>query len=80
MKIFKFGDPGADIVLIQPVFDQDPEGIKKEASVIAGACSVPFQLIAAGVDDWNNDLSPWEAPPVFGKDGFGGGAAGTLDE
>ena len=31
------------------------------------------------VDDWNDDLSPWKAPAVFGRDGFGGGASKTLD-
>jgi predicted alpha/beta superfamily hydrolase len=30
------------------------------------------------VDDWNADLSPWEAPPVFGSEGFAGGAEATL--
>ena len=27
---------------------------------------------------WNHDLSPWPAPPVFGKEGFGDGAEQTL--
>ena len=26
-----------------------------------------FRLIICQVDDWNRDLSAWEAPPVFGK-------------
>ena len=30
------------------------------------------------MDDWNADLSPWEAPPVFGSEGFAGGAEETL--
>ena len=32
------------------------------------------------MEDWNRDLSPWEAPPVFGKEGFGGRAEETLIE
>ena len=28
--------------------------------------------------DWNNDLSPWEAPAVFGKESFGSGASEML--
>jgi predicted alpha/beta superfamily hydrolase len=32
------------------------------------------------IADWNRELSPWEAPPVFGKEGFGGGAEETLAE
>ena len=30
------------------------------------------------MDDWNLDLSPWQAPAVFGKDAFGGGASDML--
>ena len=37
-----------------------------------------FRLVAFKVDDWNADLSPWEAPPVFGSEGFAGGAEATL--
>lgn len=31
------------------------------------------------VRDWNSELSPWDAPPVFGKEGFGHGAQEFLD-
>jgi predicted alpha/beta superfamily hydrolase len=37
-----------------------------------------FTLAAFKVNDWNDDLSPWEAPPVFGDHGFGGNAEETL--
>ena len=30
------------------------------------------------MEDWNRELSPWEAPPVFGKVPFGGGPEDTL--
>ena len=30
------------------------------------------------VESWNDALSPWEAPAVWGKQGFGGNAADTL--
>ena len=35
-------------------------------------------MLAVKVKNWNLDLSPWNAPAVFGKEGFGGGAAETL--
>ena len=35
---------------------------------------------ACQVEDWNRDLSPWEAPPVLGKEEFGGRAEETLQE
>lgn len=35
-------------------------------------------LVTLPVADWNRDLSPWEAPPVFGNEAFGGKADATL--
>lgn len=37
-----------------------------------------FLLCTFEVNDWNSDFSPWEAPPVFGKEGFSGKGADTL--
>ena len=41
-------------------------------------CALPFALAAFAVKDWNRELSPWAAPPVFGKVPFGGTAEETL--
>lgn len=38
-----------------------------------------FDFIAVETDSWNTDLSPWEAPAVFGSEGFGAGARKTLE-
>ncbi|MBO5144659.1 MAG: alpha/beta hydrolase [Lachnospiraceae bacterium] len=38
----------------------------------------PFLLVAYEADNWNDDFSPWKAAPVFGTEGFGGGADKTL--
>ena len=80
MKTFEFGNPNSSIVLIQPVDDHDLEGIENEYTAIISNCNISFCLIAARVDDWNNELSPWEAPAVFGKESFGNGAAIKLGE
>ena len=80
MEITGFGNPQSDIVLIQPVDDHDLEGIENEFAEIKRECEKDFFLIAFKVDDWNNDLSPWKAPAVFGKEDFGGGASKTLEE
>jgi predicted alpha/beta superfamily hydrolase len=37
-----------------------------------------YMLIAYESSDWNRDFSPWEAPAVFGREGFAGGASQTL--
>ncbi len=73
-----YGNPAASIVLIQPVDDHDLAGIENEASEIGKRTDKDFYLIAVKVEKWNADLSPWTAPPVFGKEGFGNGAAQTL--
>ncbi len=80
MKTYEFGNADSDIVLIQPVDDHDLEGIENEYVTIINSCDINFCLIAVRIDDWNNDLSPWEAPAVFGKESFGSGASETLDE
>ena len=80
MEISEFGNSQSDIVLIQPVDDHDLEGIENEFAEIKRECENDFCLIAFKVDDWNNDLSPWKAPAVFGKEDFGGGASKTLEE
>jgi len=34
--------------------------------------------VAFMIKDWNQELTPWPAPPVFGKVPFGSGAGDTL--
>ena len=80
MKTFEFGDPKAPVCLIQPVDDHDLEGIRNEYEKIRELTGMDFCLTAIKVNDWNKDLSPWEAPAVFGIENFGEGAADTLKE
>ena len=59
--------------------DHDIEVLDSEvAEVIRFTGGTGFTLAAFRVHDWNADLSPWEAPPVFGSEGFAGGAEKTL--
>ena len=80
MNISRYGNPDADIVLIQPVDDHDLAGIENEVAEIQRLTDQDFCLIAVRVGNWNTDLSPWKAPAVFGKEDFGGGADRTLEE
>lgn len=80
MKTFEFGDSKAPVCLIQPVDDHDLEGIRNEYEKIRELTGMDFCLTAFKVNDWNKDLSPWEAPAVFGIENFGDGAADTLKE
>lgn len=74
----KFGNPDASIVLIQMVDGRDLEGMESETAEIRRLAEADFCLLAIKVQNWNTDLSPWPAPAVFGKEGFGNGAADTL--
>ena len=78
MQIFNYGNPSASTVLIQPVDDHDLKEMEAEIDEIRKQVQTDFQLIAVMVDDWNQDLSPWKAPAVFGKDDFGDGAGDML--
>lgn len=62
------------------VDDHDLAIIESEVREIERLTAAEFCLAAIKVQDWNCDLSPWKAPAVFGKEGFGGGAMRTLEE
>lgn len=73
-----YGTPGADYLLLQMADDHDLAGMEREAQAIQRQTARPFLLAAVQTDNWNDALSPWPAPPVWGKQGFGGQAADTL--
>ena len=80
MKIQEFGEQGSNTVLIQPVDDHDLAAIESEVAAIEKLSENPFHLITVKVDSWNNDLSPWKVPAVFGNEDFGGGADNMLQK
>ena len=80
MEIFEYGNSDANIILIQMVDDHDMNFIENEVALIKELSNTDFKLIAMKTDNWNNDLSPWKAPAVFGNEDFGGKACQTLDE
>ena len=78
MVTYQYGNPDADIVLVQPVGEHDMAGLEAEVAEIRRLADKEFCLLAIKVDNWNLDLSPWQAPAVFGNDDFGDGARETL--
>ena len=78
MKIYEIGAASAGNVLIQAVDEHDYSLLEQECVSIREQTDVPFMMRAFLVEDWNRDLSPWEAPAVFGNAGFGNGAQDTL--
>ena len=80
MKTFDYGERKATNVLLQPVDEHDLSLIEQEVAFIGSNTNENFHVTAFLVDDWNRDLSPWQAPAVFGKEDFGDGARQTLQE
>jgi predicted alpha/beta superfamily hydrolase len=72
------GDRTADVCLIQPIDHGEDTTLEEQLAAIRQRTDRPFLLCAVPVTDWNGDLSPWEAPPVFGKVPFGGHGSETL--
>ena len=66
-------------LLIQPVDEHDIEVLDNEVVEIQKNTDKQFSLIAFKIEDWNNELSPWEAPPAFRNKSFGSGATDTLE-
>ncbi len=80
MKRYEYGNPDSANVLVQLIGDHEVSGMEKEIANIRDSVGDDFFLLAYKVDDWNLELSPWQAPAVFGKEDFGGGAGETLKE
>lgn len=72
------GEAAPAALLIQPADEHDLAVMDNEAALIADGAPLSFGLAAFRVADWDKDLSPWPAPPVFGDESFGDGAAQTL--
>ena len=73
-----YGTASAEYLLLQMVDEHDLAGMEREVEAIHRQTAQPFLLAAVQVENWNDDLSPWPAPPVWGKQGFGGRAGNTL--
>ena len=68
-----------DILLVQPVDEHDLAGLDHQTDLISSSLRASIFLIAIKIEDWNKELSPWQAPAVFGPEPFGAGAPETLE-
>ncbi|MBR5999098.1 MAG: hypothetical protein IK043_01490, partial [Candidatus Methanomethylophilaceae archaeon] len=66
-RVFE-GPPGSPLIILNTLEDEGGEVCSK----IRSLTDADFSLAAIRVPDWNSDLSPWEAPAVFGEVPFGG--------
>ena len=73
-----YGEAHAEYLLLQMTGEHELQSMDGEVAAIAQGAAHPFLLAAVPVESWNDALSLWEAPAVWGKQGFGGKAADTL--
>ena len=72
-----YGEANAEYLLLQMTGEHELQSMDYEVAAIAQS-SQNFLFAAIPVGSWNDALSPWEAPAVWGKESFGGDAADTL--
>ena len=72
-----YGEAHAEYLLLQMTGEHELQSMESEIAAIAQSAH-HFLFAAVPVESWNDALSPWEAPAVWGKQGFGGKAAETL--
>lgn len=72
-------DEEPEVLLVEPLDARELEGLDAELSAIKDSCKYRFAYVALIVEDWNKELVPWTAAPVFGKVPFGDGARDTLE-
>ena len=72
-----YGEPHAEYLLLQMTGEHELQSMESEVPAIAQSAH-HFLFAAIPVENWNDALSPWKAPAVWGKQGFGGKAADTL--
>ena len=72
-----YGEVHAEYLLLQMTGEHELQSMDHEVMAIAQS-SQNFLFAAVPVKSWNDELSPWKSPAVWGKESFGGNAADTL--
>ena len=73
-----YGTDCAEYLLLQMTDEHELQHMDNEISAIAQGSAHSFLFAAVPVKNWNDELSPWKSPAVWGKQGFGGKAMDTL--
>ena len=60
----------AEYLLLQMTGEHELQSMDSEVAAIAQSAH-HFLFAAIPVESWNDALSPWEAPAVWGTQGFG---------
>ena len=77
-RCFVFSCEAPEVLLVEAMDLRDLEFLDREIEALKAGTRRPFALATFIIEDWNRELSPWPAEPVFGKEPFGDGASDTL--
>ena len=72
-----YGEAHAEYLLLQMTGEHELQSMDHEVAAIAQS-NRKYLFAAIPAESWNDALSPWKSPAVWGKESFGGNAAGTL--
>ena len=72
-----YGEANAEYLLLQMTGEHELQSMDHEVTAIAQS-GRNFLFAAVPVKSWNDELSPWKSPAVWGKECFGGNAADTI--
>ena len=72
-----YGEAHAEYLLLQMTGEHELQSMENEVTAIAQSAH-HFLFAAIPVESWNDALSLWKSPAVWGKQGFGGNAGDTL--
>ena len=72
-----YGEAHAEYLLLQMTGEHELQSMDDEVAAIAQS-NRKYLFAAIPAESWNDALSPWKSPAVWGKESFGGNAAGTL--
>ena len=65
-----YGEAHAEYLLLQMTGEHELQSMESEVTAIAQSAH-HFLFAAIPVESWNDALSPWKSPAVWGKQGFG---------
>ena len=75
-RLSTFGEPR--VLLVEPIDRNDLNFLGREMDYLCSHGLTDFALATFLIEDWNAELPPWKAAPVFGKEPYGDGAGKTL--
>ena len=77
-KCLVYSDESPECIMIQPSGKEELESMGKKIEYIKANSGKQICFTSFEIKSWNDELTPWSAPPVFGKEDFGCGAPDTL--